>query len=159
MNSEQEQIESLIKKLDDTFRNHNTEIDLVDITISYRELLQILQGLVFLRQSHDATDFVKNSLNINMKSDERWRTVSEIMMIKDPIEKLSPHGDGEVSLYVAMIWCGMTPKKASEAVFKKHNFNSQEACDKWLQREIKRRKNDGWEFLNDIKAPSSWPRC
>ena len=92
-------------------------------------------------------------------NEQRWSKVAEIMLIKNPEEKLSIHGDEELIWYSVMINSGKNPRQASEEVFKKFRFNSLEACDKWLRREIEKyQKNQPDDWFCELPKPSTAPR-
>lgn len=139
----------------------NPEPDVIDISVSPTELLSILIGLVLLMQSLEAERFVKDSIGKGVSNEKRWSKVAEMMFIKDPAEKLRRHGNAELIAYWVRIDHGMTPRKASEEVFKKFKFNSQMACDKWLRREIERKQREKQKgvpnLFADLPKPSTSP--
>jgi hypothetical protein len=137
----------------------NPEPDVIGITISPLESTLINQGLILLIQSIEAKHYIKESIGTNVTSEQRWSKVAEIMLIKEPGEKLSLHGSDEFCLYWALVKSGLSPRKASEGVFEKYKFNSQEACDKWLRREITRRQKETSHSIYDgIPKPGTSPR-
>lgn len=127
----------------------------IELSITPSELLLMLQGLIYYHQSKEAEKYIKHSIDAGITSEKRWSKVAEIMLIKNPDEKLSRHGDDELIWYNVLIGSGMKPRQASEEVFKKFKFSSQEACDKWLRRAIEKRKTG---FLAELPKPGTSPR-
>lgn len=158
--------EALLKKVTAAYLEHekdqaNTHYDqdVIDITISPGESMFIALGLNLLIQSFDAEEYIKESIGTGITSEKRWSKVAEIMLLKDPGEKLSSHGSDEFCLYWGAIKAGMSTRKASEEVFKRFKFNSQEACDQWLKREItQRQKEKPKSVYDEIPKPSTGPR-
>jgi hypothetical protein len=131
----------------------------INLSITPSELLTINLGLVYLYQSKLAEEYVKKSVATGTTNEQRWSKVAETMLIKNPGEKLSLHGYEELIWYSAMINCGKNTKQASEEVFKKFSFNSLEACDKWLRREIQKyQKTQPDHWFCDLPKPSTAPR-
>jgi hypothetical protein len=136
----------------------NPEPDVIDITISPLESMLIGLGLNLLIQSFEADEYIQKNYSKGTSSEQRWSKVAEIMLLKEPGYKLSRHGSDEFCLYWGAIQAGMPPRKASEKVFEKYKFNSQEACDQWLKREVTRRKKENPKLFGDLKKPSTSPR-
>ncbi len=133
------------------------EPDIINVTVSPKELLTLIQGLILQGQNLIAEQYIKDSLGKNVTSTQRWSTVAEIMLLKTPGENISRRDSDRFCCYWAMIKSGLKPRAASEEVFKQFKFDNQEACDQWLSREINRRKKES-EIYKDIPAPSTWPR-
>jgi hypothetical protein len=148
-NNIQNEIDLLNKQLHD---------DSIDITISASDLCLIQLGLNLLGQSYEAEKFVKTSVGQSMTNEQRWSKVAELMLLKEPGEKLSRHGSDEFCYYWGLFNAGVEPREASEKVYEKFKFQSQEACDKWLQREIAKRKKENPELYEAIKSPNTYPR-
>lgn len=132
----------------------------IELSVTQLELSEIIRGLCYLQQSKIAEEYVKDSIATGITNEQRWSAVAEIMLIKNPDEKLSLHGIDELIWYSVMINSGKKPRQASEEVFKKFSFNSLEACDKWLRREIEKyQKNSLYDWLvGNLPKPSTAPR-
>jgi hypothetical protein len=167
MDKKQEELrdtESLLHTLNAIFEGSKKELvssqyedHLINISVSQRDLLLILQGLNLHGQSLVAEQYIKDSWGTAIKAEERWETVAEIMLLKEPGEKLNKYGSDEICLYVGAIGAGLNPNEASLEVFKKSKFPSHGACKKWLSREIKSRKKQNMIF-SDLPEPNSWPK-
>ncbi|MCL7419791.1 MAG: hypothetical protein M8364_02655 [Methylobacter sp.] len=131
--------------------------DVIDLSFSPRELISILQGLHHLRMYLHAKQYLKESVGKDISTEKRWTNVAEIMLIKEPGEEPRLHDDEAFIYYWATIKSGLAPRKASEEVFKKFKFPSQEACDQWLKRQVNKRKKESPVYAN-IPAPSTSPR-
>ncbi len=149
-----------------SFKDQNTkavdallhhEPDVIHLSVSPKELIRILHGLNIQGQYLEAEHYVKGSVGTNVSSEQRWSKVAEIMLIKEPGEKLSRHNSDVFCWYWGIVKAGRSPREASEEVFKRFKFSNQEACDQWLKREVNKRKKEGGIYA-DIPAPSTSPR-
>lgn len=136
----------------------NPEPDVLNIAISPLESAFIALGLNLLIQSFKAEEYIKESQGAGIKPEKRWEKVAEIMLLRESGKSLSPHGSDEFCLYWGLVRGGMAPRKASEKVFEKYKFNSQEACDQWLKREVTRRQKESPHIFGNLKKPSTSPR-
>jgi hypothetical protein len=136
----------------------NPEPDIIDITISPLESMLIALGLNLLIQSFEAEEYIQENYSKGTSSEQRWSKVSEIMLLKEPGKKSSARGSDKFCLYWALVLSGMAPRKASEKVFEKYKFNSQEACDQWLKREVTRKQKENPKLFGALKKPSTSPR-
>ncbi|MGZ5051225.1 MAG: hypothetical protein ACXWF8_00030 [Methylobacter sp.] len=133
------------------------EEQFINISLSECELIRIIQGLNLLGQSLVAEQYIKDSIGTDISDAKRWETVAEIMLLKEPGEKISKYGSNEICFYAGAIKAGFSPHEASLEVFKRSKFPSHEACKKWLCREIESRKKQNVIF-SDLPKPSSWPK-
>jgi len=164
------EIKSLEKKLRDIFNRFekqpskvpdefSDEEEKITVSISPIDFTLIFRGLIYLRQSVEAERYIKESIATGVTNEQRWSKVAEIMLLRDPNEKLSIHGDDELIFYAVMIKTGLTAKQASEEVFKKFKFNTLESCDKWLRREIEKyQKKQPSHWFCELPKPSTAPR-
>jgi hypothetical protein len=127
----------------------------LNISVSPIEICSLIQGLIYLKQSIHAHQYVRNSIG-HTSNERRWSDVSEIMLIKNPDEKLRRHGFDELCEYSLHVDNGLTPREASHKVFKKFNFPTQEACDKWLIREIAK-QGENSVFAN-LPSLNTWTK-
>lgn len=144
----------------------NPEPDNINLSLTPLELTYIHLALLHFIQRFKAEEYIKGSIGTGIKNEKRWAKVAEIMLINEP-EKLRRRGK-EFNLYCALIRSGVSARKASEKVYKFYKntddkFPSQEACDKWLNDEVKRKQKEYKEkghgyFYADIPKPSKSPR-
>jgi hypothetical protein len=149
-----EKLEAVLSKWNKTQTEPDDDID---ISINPTELISILLGLHHLRMYLHAKQYLKENVGKGISNEKRWSKVAEIMLIKEPGEKLKLYDDDAFISYWAYTKAGLDPRKASEEVFKKFKFPSQEACDQWLKREVNKRKKESLVYAN-IPAPSTSPR-
>jgi hypothetical protein len=131
--------------------------DVINISVSPTELMRIVSSLIVKQQILHAEQYVKDSLGTGISSEQRLSKVAEIIGIKEPGKKLKTHNDDVFCFYWAHIKRGLKPRQASEEVFKKFKFISQEACDQWLKRKVNEMKKKHSDYAY-IPAPSTSPR-
>jgi hypothetical protein len=148
--SNEKKIKALEKELQD---------DLINIAITESDLCLINLAMVYLKQSYEANQYVKDSTSTGISSQKRWERVAEIMLIKNPDEKRLPKYSDDLFInYWALTRAGISPSKASEEVCKKFNITDQEDCDKWLQRKVVKRQKECPEVYGNILKPNTYPR-
>jgi hypothetical protein len=103
----------------------HAEPEVIELSVNPSELLTLMIGLILSIQSFEAERYVKESLGAGVSVGQRWSKVAELMLIKQPDEKLRQHGDGELIEYWLHINQGLSPREAKEKVFKKFKFSSQ----------------------------------
>jgi hypothetical protein len=128
--------------------------DVINISLSPRELLFILKGLNIEEQFYHTEQYVKESIGTGVSNEQRWSKVAEMMLIKEVGGKLKLHDDDAFCFYWAHIKRGLKPRQASEEVFKEFKFISQEACDQWLKRKVNEMKKKH-PIYAEIPAPST----
>ncbi len=90
----------------------------------------------------------------SVKAEKRWTEVAKIMLIKNDDEPFRKYGNEVFYRYVRYFRSGIKPNEASKMICEEFHFHSQPACDKGLQREIKRMQKEFPGLYDDVKAPS-----
>ncbi len=127
----------------------------IHLTLEPIELILLIQGILSRRCEEKAKAYVKSSLNKDISYGKRWANVAEIMLLKEPGEKLRRRGHNNLEMheYLLYISLGNTANQAAQNVCEKFHFPSQGACNEWIRDEIKRFKKEKFTLFGDLPKP------
>lgn len=163
MMDDMQKLERLFQKLDGTLQKWESsrekstipQPDTIQLSLEPVELIELIQGILLRRCEQNAKKYLNASLNQGVSYGQRWATIAELMLIKEPGEKLRRRGknNSEMLDYRLYLSLGDTPDQAAQKICKKYRFPTQAACNNWIRREITRFRQEKSSFFGYLKKP------